>query len=111
MTTNRPVLGVVAPAFAQTVETALRAEGADRLADQVSDLRIRVHCDCAPLCSAFLSVPLDERGDGTLTTSLLLHTDEMTVLVETVGDLIVGLDVLDAGQLRTAVDTFAASSS
>jgi hypothetical protein len=104
--TSRPVLGVVAPEFAHSVEAALRESGADALADQIPDLRVASLCDCAPSCSAFLSVPLHERGEGRLRTMPVLHTGEMTVLVDAVDGVIVGLDVLDAGELRAAVEGF-----
>jgi hypothetical protein len=85
---------------------ALRKDGADALADQISGLPIVVQCECAPRCGAFQSVPLNERADGTVTTTFVLHNAEMTVLVDDLDGVIVGLDVLDSGQLRTAVDRF-----
>jgi hypothetical protein len=41
-----------------------------------------------------------------VTTTFVLHNAEMTVLVDDLDGVIVGLDVLDSGQLRTAVDRF-----
>jgi hypothetical protein len=104
--TALPVLGEVLSEFAKTVEAALREKGNDTLAEQVSNLRIVSLCPCTPHCGAFLSVPLHDRGDGALRTEFLLHNAEMTVLVDSVEGLIVGLDVLDSGQLRKAIDRF-----
>ena len=92
--------------FAQTVETAFRAEGFDALAHRVANCESS-RCVTAALCVA-LSLSVAHRERATDASLRVLHTEALTVLVEnTIGDLIVGLDVLDSGQLRTAIDRFA----
>jgi len=103
-----PVLGEAAPEFTAAVETALRNSGRDALADQIPDLRVLSFCSCAQRCSAFKSVPREARPPGKVTTTFVMNTTETgIVLVDTVDDLIVGLDVLDDAQLRTTIEYFA----
>jgi hypothetical protein len=109
--TATPVLGEAAPEFSVAVEAGLRKSGRAALADQIPDLRVVSFCNCAQRCSAFHSVPRDARPAGKVTTNFVMNTPETgIVLVDTVDDLIVGLDVLDDGQLRTAVEYFAKPS-
>ena len=56
-----PLVGSVLPGFAARLEAALRAQGEDRLADQVPGLRITAACPCEqPFCGSFhtLSRPM-----------------------------------------------------
>ena len=52
--TQAPLLAGVVPDLAQRLEQALRAQGHDRLADQVPGLRITAVCRCGqPFCGSF----------------------------------------------------------
>jgi hypothetical protein len=104
----RPTLAEAAPDFAKAVQAALRKTGADALADQIPGLQVAAFCACAPQCSAFTSIADDRRPDGKVTTNFAMNTAQTgVVLVDAVGDVVVGLDVLDDGQLRMAVEGFA----
>ena len=59
--TRAPLLAEVLPALAERMETALRAQGEPRVADQVAALRITGPCTCGqPFCGSFqtLRAPL-----------------------------------------------------
>jgi hypothetical protein len=90
----------------------LREDGADLLADQVHGLAIVSFCTCVPRCSAFRAFAADERPSGRVTTSVALSGGPNgIVLVDAVGDVIVGLDILDDGQLRDSFDRYAGEAS
>lgn len=52
--TNGPLLRSVLPDLAERIEAALRAQGEERIAEQVSALRITGVCSCdEPVCGSF----------------------------------------------------------
>jgi hypothetical protein len=52
--TDEPLVRAVLPGLAERIETALRAQGEERIADQVSGLRITRVCSCdEPSCGSF----------------------------------------------------------
>ena len=58
---ERPLVRAVLPGLAGRMEAALRAQGEERLADQVPELRITAVCKCdQPFCGSFhtLSRPM-----------------------------------------------------
>jgi len=51
---DAPLVAEVLPALASRMEAALRAQGEERLADQVARLRITAACPCEqPFCGSF----------------------------------------------------------
>ena len=52
--TERPLVRRVLPGLAERIETALRAQGEERVADQVAELRITAVCPCdQEFCGSF----------------------------------------------------------
>jgi hypothetical protein len=54
VTKEAPLLSSVAPALADRIEAALRAQDEGELAAQVADLRVTLVCECGePYCGSF----------------------------------------------------------
>ena len=52
--TEAPLVSSFLPQLAERIETALRAQGESRVADQVAELRITGACQCGqPFCGSF----------------------------------------------------------
>jgi hypothetical protein len=52
--TEMPLVRSVLPGLAERLESALRAQGEERVAEQVDDLRITAVCSCEqPFCGSF----------------------------------------------------------
>jgi hypothetical protein len=57
-----PLLRAVLPGFAARLEAALRAQGEERIAEQVDELRITAVCPCEePVCGSFHTATLPMR--------------------------------------------------
>lgn len=99
-----PVLGQVLPAFAAELENALRAQGEEGLAAQISTLRISSLCQCDDdFCSSFhtgeRAQTIWRGGRQRITPGL----SEGMVILEVVDGKILFVEVLDRVSIRDAL--------
>ena len=100
-----PPVSAVAPALAERIEKALRAQGEAPLADQVADLRVTRVCECGePYCGSFWtsSLPMKKwliRGREVE----LADGGEGSVVLDVVRGQIAYVEVLHLDEVRDAM--------
>jgi hypothetical protein len=97
---NRP-LSEVLPEVAQEVAAALKKEGRDQLAQQVSDLRLHDRCRCGDaFCAMFYTAPPPQGAWGTGHENIPLDPDDGMMILDVVNMRIVAVELLYRDDVR-----------
>jgi hypothetical protein len=105
--TARRTVHELFPAFALELEELSRSAGRPDIATQIRALPVVARCTCGQRsCAHFYTAPPPEGAYGDDHSNILLPSKRGLVVIDLVGDRVVGVEVLDRPDVTPLLDAY-----